>query len=130
METASLFWILLFLTLLAFIYGQATETFQLSQLGGGATSPGTLLQLVAKGPQDFYLTGVPDQGFYGYGGYGYSGPISPHYFRNPYGYHYPYSAGYGGYRRPGWWRSGRFGRRRRLRASGRLARRHWWQFWL
>jgi hypothetical protein len=27
------------------------------QAGGGATSPGTLLQLVAKGPQDLYLTG-------------------------------------------------------------------------
>jgi len=28
-----------------------------------ATSPGTLLQLVAKGPQDVYLTGYPSSSF-------------------------------------------------------------------
>ena len=29
-----------------------------------ATSPGTLLQLAAKGPQDCYLTGCPRYGYY------------------------------------------------------------------
>ena len=41
--------ILLFITIFTDV--QLIETF--------ATSPGTLLQLVAKGPQDAYLTGYP-----------------------------------------------------------------------
>tara|TARA_R100001163_G_scaffold65729_1_gene64317 strand:+ start:7772 stop:8047 length:276 start_codon:yes stop_codon:yes gene_type:complete len=31
-----------------------------------ATSPGTLLQLIAKGPQDVYLTGYPNRPYYKY----------------------------------------------------------------
>ena len=32
----------------------------------GATSPGTLLQLNAKGSQDYYLTGPPQYPYYPY----------------------------------------------------------------
>lgn len=74
-----------------------------TMFGGGATSPGTLLQLVAKGPQDVYLTGFPTGGYgrwdyphpaYGYPTRYYHGRSSPYlgspYWGNPYGYGYGY----------------------------------------
>lgn len=67
----------------------ASEGFQM--FGGGSTSPGTLLQLVAKGPQDVYLTGYPT------GGYGrYPGPYTQYGYpsRYYYGRRSPY-LGYG-----------------------------------
>jgi len=56
------------------------------------TSPGTLLQLVAKGPQDLYLTG-PSYPRYRYHGYG----LYPTYSGYRYGYLSPGYPYYGGY---------------------------------
>lgn len=43
--------IFLLIIIIVIIYFRKSENF--------ATSPGTLLQLAAKGPQDIYLTGLP-----------------------------------------------------------------------
>jgi len=51
MKTSFIILILLILIFTQFIY-DATEQF--------STSPGTMLQLVAKGIQDQYLTGLPE----------------------------------------------------------------------